>query len=202
MSTVVRPPRQARSREAWDRILEAGTVLLAEGGPRAVTVQAVCERAGVAPTAIYARVDGMAGLFWAIYEHNLERMRATDDQALAAAGREAPESVARVRAIVRGLVRTFVVHRDVLEPIIGYSVADPLMRQRGSRSSAELIAAVAALLGGDTAAWDVARMLHHERIVRVMHGPGWLDEHAESDRGFRDRLTRLALARLGTRDEE
>jgi AcrR family transcriptional regulator len=43
-------PRVARSRAA---VLEAGVDLLVEGGPNAVTVEAVCHRSGVAKTTIY-----------------------------------------------------------------------------------------------------------------------------------------------------
>ena len=201
VTTVVRPPRQARSKEAWERILAAGTDLLVTDGPRAVTVQAVCSRAQVAPTAIYARVDGMAGLFWAIYEHNLAQLRAADRKALTQAARYEAGSMARVRAVVKGLCATFEAHRDVLEPIIRYSASEERMRERGSVSSAELVEEVADLLGGGLAALDVARMLHHERIIRVLYGEAWLGSRAESDRQFRERLTRLAVTRLGIADE-
>lgn len=47
---VARDPRVARSRAA---VLEAGVDLLVEGGPNAVTVEAVSQRSGVAKTTIY-----------------------------------------------------------------------------------------------------------------------------------------------------
>ena len=53
----VRPPKQQRSREAWNRVLDAGVAILEDGGYDAFTIAAVCERAAVAPTAIYARTD-------------------------------------------------------------------------------------------------------------------------------------------------
>ena len=46
----VRPPKQRRSREAWNRVLDAGVAILEEGGYDAFTIAAVCERAAVAPT--------------------------------------------------------------------------------------------------------------------------------------------------------
>ena len=51
----VRPPKQERSRAAWNRVLDAGVAILEDGGHDAFTIAAVCDRAGVAPTAIYAR---------------------------------------------------------------------------------------------------------------------------------------------------
>jgi AcrR family transcriptional regulator len=52
-------PRVARSRAA---VLEAGVELLVEGGPNAVTVEAVSERSGVAKTTIYRQWDSRGDL--------------------------------------------------------------------------------------------------------------------------------------------
>ena len=41
----VRPPKQQRSREAWNRVLDAGVAILEDGGYDAFTIAAVCERA-------------------------------------------------------------------------------------------------------------------------------------------------------------
>lgn len=76
----VRPPKQQRSREAWNRVLDAGVALLEEGGYEAFTIAAVCERAHVAPPAIYARTASKDALFLAVYEHGMARVRA--DQAV------------------------------------------------------------------------------------------------------------------------
>ena len=42
----VRPPKQQRSRQAWNRVLDAGVSILEDGGYDAFTIAAVCERAG------------------------------------------------------------------------------------------------------------------------------------------------------------
>ena len=67
----VRPPKQQRSREAWNRVLDAGVAILEDGGYDAFTIAAVCERASVAPTAIYARTTSKDALFLAVYEHGI-----------------------------------------------------------------------------------------------------------------------------------
>src|SRR3954454_23905368 len=72
----IRPPRQQRSREGWNRVLDAGVALLEEGGYDAFTIAALCERAGVAPRAVYARADNKDALFLAVYEHGAQRLRA------------------------------------------------------------------------------------------------------------------------------
>ena len=43
-SLEIRPPVQRRSREAWERVLNAGVELLEEGGYDAFTIAAVCDR--------------------------------------------------------------------------------------------------------------------------------------------------------------
>jgi AcrR family transcriptional regulator len=79
-SLEIRPPVQRRSREAWDRVLNAGVHLLEEGGYDAFTIAAVCNRAQVAPRALYDRADNKDALFLAVYEHGMARVRA--DQAV------------------------------------------------------------------------------------------------------------------------
>ena len=196
---TIRPPQQARSRVAWERILDAGTGLLAEGGPQAVTIAAVCARAEVNPTAIYARVDGIAGLFGAIYEHGLSAVRADEARGLAAAAECAPGTGERVRAVVESLVATFEAHGAFLGPIVRYSASDELIQGRGSQTSADLIDQVAALLVefGQPGAEDTARMLHEARVVRAMYGPRWARQEPESVEEFTERCLAMALARLG-----
>src|SRR3954451_17487556 len=82
----VRPPKQRRSREAWNRVLDAGVALLEDGGYDAFTIAAVCERAQVAPTALYARTTSKDALFLAVYEHGIARLRA-EQQVFADDGR-------------------------------------------------------------------------------------------------------------------
>src|SRR5438309_4007748 len=81
----VREPRQQRSREAWERVLDAGVAILEDAGYEAFTIAAVCERARVAPPAIYARTSNKDALFLAVYEHGIARLRAEqsvfDDEA-------------------------------------------------------------------------------------------------------------------------
>jgi AcrR family transcriptional regulator len=66
-------PKQARSRRTLDRIVAAGLELLEEGGPDAVTVQAVVSRARSSVGSFYARFEGKDALL----EHLRERVRAS-----------------------------------------------------------------------------------------------------------------------------
>src|SRR3954454_17614475 len=106
----VRPPKQRRSREAWNRVLDAGVALLEDGGHEAFTIAAVCERAQVAPRALYARVDTKEALFLAVYEHGIARLL-DDQEAFADEARWAGLAPADlVRAGVAQLVGIFLRH--------------------------------------------------------------------------------------------
>jgi AcrR family transcriptional regulator len=66
-------PKQARSRRTLERIVTAGLELLEEGGPDAVTVQAVVSRARSSVGSFYARFKGKDDLL----EHLRDRVRAS-----------------------------------------------------------------------------------------------------------------------------
>lgn len=95
---AVRPPQQDRSRAAWQRILDAGVHELAEVGVRGFTVSKVCERAGVAVTAVYSRLDSRDDLLAAAYEHGILHVQETHAE-LARIGAEAPSAVAAVAVL-------------------------------------------------------------------------------------------------------
>ena len=138
VSLEVRPPLQRRSREAWSRVLDAGVTLLEDGGYDAFTIAAVCERAGVAPRALYARVDTKEALFLAVYEHGIARLR-VDQEVLADEARWAGLGPADlVRAAVAETVGISLRHERFLRAVVLISAAHPEVRRRGSRYSQEL----------------------------------------------------------------
>jgi len=53
------------------KLLDAATELLIDGGPRAVTVDAVAERSGVAKSTMYRHFDSQTALLVAVLRHNL-----------------------------------------------------------------------------------------------------------------------------------
>jgi AcrR family transcriptional regulator len=75
--------RAAATREA---IIDAAQALLAEGGPAALMLDAVAERADVAVQTIYNRIGGRSALLIAVAERALEENRAYMDAVYAAPG--------------------------------------------------------------------------------------------------------------------
>jgi AcrR family transcriptional regulator len=134
----VRPPKQQRSREAWSRVLDAGVAILEDGGYDAFTIAAVCERAAVAPTAIYARTTSKDALFLAVYEHGISRLRAgqevfADDERWA--GLAAADLV---RAAVTEMVGISLRNQRFLGAVVLLSAAHQEVQRRGDRYAREL----------------------------------------------------------------
>jgi AcrR family transcriptional regulator len=134
----VRPPKQQRSREAWNRVLDAGVAILEDGGYEAFTIAALCDRAGVAPPSIYARTTSKDALFLAVYEHGIARLRA--GQAVFAdadrwAGLTAAELIRTAVAEMAGISQR---HQRFLGAVVLISAAHPEVRRRGSRYAQEL----------------------------------------------------------------
>jgi AcrR family transcriptional regulator len=193
-SLEVRPPLQRRSREAWSRVLDAGVALLEDGGYDAFTIAAVCERAGVAPRALYARVDTKEALFLAVYEHGIARLRAgqvvfADDARWA--GRTPADLV---RAAVAEMVGISVRHERFLRAVVLISAAHPEVRRRGSRYSQELGEGFARVVlrvrdairhdDPQTAVRSCFGTVFAASIIRIAYGPGFATAVPVDDDAF------------------
>ena len=182
-SDRIRPPMQVRSKKASENILEAGTWILENEGREALTILAVCARAGVAPTAIYRRVASSRACSgrsttgaWRRSSRRIARIGS--GAALPAGSRE------RVDRVVQAMGDTWESNVDFLHPIVNYSTSDAALRERGAQESLELIDLVAGLLPSPngTANRDVARMLHQECVFRSMYGDQWLSHEPRATR--------------------
>jgi AcrR family transcriptional regulator len=190
----LRPPMQARSREAWNRVLDAGVAILEDGGYEAFTIAAVCQRAHVAPTAIYARTTGKDALFLAVYEHGIARLRAdqevfADDERWAGLG-----PVELVRAAVAQMVSISLRHQQFLRAVVLISAAHPEVARRGSRYAQELgngFARVVLKAADDTRHPDPEAAVRScfatvfaTSIIRVAYGAGFATPSPVDDDAF------------------
>jgi AcrR family transcriptional regulator len=189
----VRPPKQRRSREAWSRVLDAGVAILEDRGYEAFTIAAVCERAAVAPPAIYARTTSKDALFLAVYEHGMSRLRA-EQAVFADADRWAGLApAALVRTAVAEMVGISLRHQRFLGAVVLISAAHPEVARRGSRYSQALgdgftgvvLRAAEAITHPDpeAAIRSCFATVFAATILRVAYGPGFatpspVDDHA------------------------
>ena len=202
----VRPPKQARSREAWHRVLDAGVAILEEGGYEAFTIAAVCERAQVAPTAIYARTTSKDALFLAVYEHGVARLRA--DQAVFADARRwaglAPTAL--VRAAVAEMVGISLRHQRFLRAVVLISAAHPEVARRGSGYAQDLgerfarvvLRAAAAVRHPDpeAAIRSCFTTVFASSVIRVAYGAGFASQSPLDDDGYVADLGEMAVRYL------
>lgn len=178
---AIRPPRQQRSREAWRRVLDAGVALLEERGYDSFTIAALCERANVAPRAIYDRTDSKDALFLAVYEHGMARVRAdqevfTDESRW---GGLTPHQLAV--GAVREIAGIFNRHAALLRSVVLVSGAHPEVHRRGVAYSAELGELFAAVLlrardqmdqpDPERAVRTAFTSVFSTLVVRVAYGP-------------------------------
>ena len=145
-SVAIVPPRQARTRASWDRVLDEGVALLESGGYGALTIGALCARAGVTPPTIYARAGNKEQLLLAVYERAMQRI--TGDDALDP-GHErwaAMTAAEVVREAVGQVAHIWLIHAALLRAIVHRSAVDDEVRRRGSLRSRELAARFRAVL--------------------------------------------------------
>ena len=205
-SLEVRPPLQRRSRETWARVLDAGVAVLEDGGHDAFTIAAVCERAQVAPTALYARTTSKDALFLAVYEHGIARLQAdqsvfADDERWAGL---AP--VPLVRTAVAEMVGISLRHERFLRAVVLVSAAHAEVRRRGSRYSLELGEGFARVVllareavrhdDPDAAVRSCFGTVFATSMIRVAYGPGFATSVPVDDDAFTADLGETAVRYL------
>jgi len=186
MTEAVRVPKQQRSRDSMERVLDAGAELFEEQGSE-LTIQQVSQRAGVSVGAIYARFGNKESLVRAIHRHAMAEIGAMN--ALLEPGEWAdtlsPEQF--VREVVRRESEVFRTYRGLLRASMHLGASDDVVAARGSAGSRAGARAFKALLlsrlGGSIAhddpdlAADVCfRMVYSALARQVMYGPTFESE--------------------------
>ena len=177
----VRPPKQDRSRRAWNRVLDAGLAIFEDRGYDGFTITAVCEQADVAPTVIYARTASKETLFLAVYEHGAARVRAEQDVFADPGHWAGMAPAALVRAAVAAVVDVAIRHEKFLRAVVLVSATHPEIHRRGSRYVHELgrrftgvvLTAATAIRHEDPAAavWSCFSTVFAAATNRIAYGP-------------------------------
>jgi AcrR family transcriptional regulator len=203
----VRPPRQARSQETLDRILDAAEALVAEKGFEDTPVSEIVHRAESSVGAFYARFHDKEGLLHALYERYYEEAVATADVTLDPARWEGAGTPELIDAVIHFLVSIFRDRRGLMRAFVIRNHTHPEFQARQQRLSHYVIARLRALL--------LARreQLSHpdpERATRfglmlvfsaletmILFGEMRSSLLSLSDEDLADELTRSTLAYLG-----
>ena len=175
---AVRPPKQQRSRESYERVLDAAHQLLEENGFEGFTVQEVAARASVSVGAIYERFGNKETLLHTVHARLMETIgRFAAEQAAA----EAPAGAAElIDELVATVARTMSAHRAVLRAFMHLGALDEVIAGSGSLASIELGRSFKQALrpyaaefkqGDPEVALDVAFRIVYSTLARqVMYG--------------------------------
>ncbi|MGW4394854.1 TetR/AcrR family transcriptional regulator [Amycolatopsis nivea] len=121
-----RPPQQARSRAALQKLLTAAEQVLAEQGLESFTVAAVASQAGMSVGTIYRRFDGKEQLLHAVKDRLLTQLETSVRDAL----RSAPPDLRSIfTAFVAALAQTFAEHDGIFPELLDAQHSDG--RDRG-----------------------------------------------------------------------
>ena len=149
MSLDIRLPQQARSREAWERVLDAGAQIIADYGYNGFTIASVCERAGVAPRFIYDRVNDKETLFLASYDRGLEKVVVEQAVLAVAKNKDSWTSKKKIEFAVHEIGQRFIRNHDFLRSVVLISSSNKGIAERGSRAkdafSAQFVEALQAV---------------------------------------------------------
>jgi AcrR family transcriptional regulator len=129
--TPYKLPRQKRSRESLERLLDAAEEQIRLSGVEALTISAVVNSIGLSVGAFYARFPDKTALLHAVQDrfHNRLEPRIRE-QMIAEAGPRATLAEA-IDAAVDVLIRNVVGERELSRGFMSLSVADPVLRARG-----------------------------------------------------------------------
>lgn len=170
-----RPPQQARSRAALQKLLTAAEQVLAEEGLESFTIAAVASQAGLSVGAIYRRFDGKEQLLHAVKDRLLTQLEASVRDALRSAP---PDLRSTFTAFVTALAQTFADHDRIFPELLDAQRSDA--RDRGlSALSAIQDALLEALSPAETS--DVkmaARMIIGACVHRAATSRFWPDDRS------------------------
>jgi AcrR family transcriptional regulator len=132
--TTVRPPKQRRSRESYERVLDAAHALLEENGFEGFTAQEVAARSGVSIGAIYERFGNKETLLRAVHARLMESILEADERAgdPTVGAQTAAEAILDA---VGAMARTMNANRKALRAFMHLGAVDEVISARGSEAS-------------------------------------------------------------------
>ena len=199
-------PKQTRSVESTNRMLDAAESLMREGGPRAITIEAVIERSETSMGSFYARFENREGLFQALHERFLNYVVEEDLFRQLEDAASQPDLAQAIHAFVDRLFVMLTKHRDATAFFMIFNSGDTIMREQGaeiSRAFADLLHRLVKAHREEVShsnlrvASDFASML----IVGIaleglLHEPGELTGRARSTKQIIDSTSQAVVAYL------
>ncbi len=142
------PPKQERSLETLNRLLDAAEKVLEEDGLDAATVPAIAKRAGVSVGVVYRRFPNKEALIRGVYERYLWRIREQNGMMLSALAHVRMTLPDLIRGMVRGSVEANRRKRNLVAAINQFvrTSEDASLRREAAEINKASTAAVSALM--------------------------------------------------------
>lgn len=142
------PPKQERSLQTLNRLLDAAERVLEEEGLEAATVPAIAKRAGVSVGVVYRRFANKDALIRGVYERFLWRIGEQNSIMLATLSRMDVKLPDLLRGMIRGSIESHRRKRNLLRALFMFARThdDPTMKQQAAKMNRASTAAVTALM--------------------------------------------------------
>jgi len=127
----VREPKQERSRQSFEKAVDATVSLLAERRSDAFTLAEVAQLAGVSTGSIYGRVESKTDLIRAAQARETARIREVQKAAFAPAPPEGETFEAAVARVITTLAHVLRAEAPVLSPFMRIGSDDPVVAEEG-----------------------------------------------------------------------
>jgi AcrR family transcriptional regulator len=129
-----RKPKQTRSQQSYDRMIEAATKILGESGLQGLTLAEVSRRSKVSIGSIYCRVDGKEDLLRAVQVRSLAQMDREFALLLTRVRRRALPLRELVPTMVRELANFLRRNAHLLSAFMQQATTDPVIQATGAKS--------------------------------------------------------------------
>jgi AcrR family transcriptional regulator len=144
----IRPPRQARTRDGLNRLLDAAEVLVAEKGFDGTGIAEIARRAGASVGGFYRRFPDKGALLHALHERFCEEARATAAVALDPARWTGAPTAEILGQFAAFLVQIYREREGFFRAFLLRGSSDPTVRARTDQLVRHLADRLAALLRG------------------------------------------------------
>lgn len=135
--TPYKAPRQKRSRESLERILEAAEEQIRNGGLEALTISGVVNSVGLSVGAFYARFPDKTALLHAVQKRFHDRLEPVIRTQLIEETAGAADLAGAVHQAIDVLIRNVVSERELSRAFMSLSVFDPILRAKGESVNRE-----------------------------------------------------------------
>ena len=135
--TKSREPKQARSRQSFEKTIEAALALLEERGNDEFTLADVSARSGVSIGSIYARFEGKEDLVSVAHGRKMDDIDAVSNHLFGALPSHPEDGLeAVVREAMDATIELLRRYADILRPFMLRATNDETVSQRGAASHA------------------------------------------------------------------